>query len=125
VELLGTLPRDEALALVSRSRVGLVLAQGQEFQVPAKLYELVSMGIHVLVLAPVDSAAGSEAERVGAVAIDPEDTEAIASFLDSVRNGALPALNGEAVDYKTLAPRVARVLTHPLPPGAMPSEEFA
>ncbi|HWH03990.1 MAG TPA: glycosyltransferase [Gemmatimonadales bacterium] len=125
VEFLGTLPRGEALGLMSRSRVGLVLAQGQEFQVPAKLYELVSMGVHTLVLAPADSAAGSEAKRVGATAIDPEDTEAIAAFLGGVRDGTLPALNGESVDYKTLAPRVARVLIHPLPPGAMPSEEFA
>src|SRR6185437_13451988 len=91
----------------------------------AKRYELVSMGVHTLVLAPADSAAGSEAKRVGATAIDPEDTEAIAAFLGGVRDGTLPALNGESVDYKTLAPRVARVLIHPLPPGAMPSEEFA
>src|SRR5262249_19742542 len=125
VEFLGTLPRAEALSLVSRSRVALVLAQGQEFQVPAKLYELVAMGIQTLVLAPADSAAGSEAKRVGAVAIDPDDIEAISAFLAGVRDGTLPAMSGESVDYATLAPRVAKVLTRPLPRGAMPSEELA
>ncbi|HZH42375.1 MAG TPA: glycosyltransferase, partial [Gemmatimonadales bacterium] len=49
VEFFGSLPRAEALALVSRSQIALVLAQGQEFQVPAKLYELVAMGVCTLV----------------------------------------------------------------------------
>jgi len=125
VEFLGTLPRAEALNLVSRSRIGLVLAQGQEFQVPAKLYELVAMGIATLVIAPAASAAGSEARRVGAVAIDPEDIEGIARYLHDVRQGTVPAVSGESADYRTLAPRVARVLTHPPAPGVYPTQELA
>ena len=125
VEFLGVLPRADALALVSRSRLALVLAQGQEFQVPAKLYELVAMGIQTLVLAPEGSAASSEAQRVGAAAIDPDDIEAIAEFLSQVRLGTVPASNGEPVDYRALAPRVATVLTHALVPGALPSQELA
>jgi glycosyltransferase involved in cell wall biosynthesis len=125
VEFLGTLPRADALNLVSRSRVALVLAQGQEFQVPAKLYELVAMGIATLVIAPAASAAGSEARRVGAVVIDPDDTEAIACYLDEVRQGTLPAVTGESVDYQTLAPRVAQVLAHPPVPGVLPTQELA
>lgn len=125
VEFLGTLPRADALDVVSRSRVALVLAQGQELQVPAKLYELVAMGVHTLVLAPAASATASEATRVGAVALDPEDVEAIAAYLGQVRAGTLPAVNEDAVDYRTLALRVAKVLSHPLPPGALPFEEPA
>jgi hypothetical protein len=102
-----------------------VLAQGQEFQVPAKLYELVAMGMATLVIAPAASAAGSEARRVGAVAIDPDDIEGIARYLHDVRQGTVPAGSGESADYRTLAPRVARVLTHPPVPGVYPAKELA
>jgi glycosyltransferase involved in cell wall biosynthesis len=125
VEVLGVLPRSDALTLVSRSRLALVLAQGQEFQVPAKLYELVAMGIQTLVLAPAASAASSEAQRVGAAAIDPDDVEEIAEFLAQVRLGTVPARTGEPVDYRALAPRVATVLSQVLAPGALPSQELA
>lgn len=125
VEFLGTLPRSEALTLVSRSRLALVLAQGQEFQVPAKLYELVAMGVQTLVLAPAASAASSEAKRVGAVAIDPDDIDAIAEFLSQVRLGTVPASAGEPVDYRALAPRVASVLSQALAPGVLPFQELA
>lgn len=125
VEFLGTLPRGDALTLVSRSRLALVLAQGQEFQVPAKLYELVAMGIQTLVLAPAASAASSEAKRVGAVAIDPDDIDSIAEFLSQARLGTVPASIGEPVDYRVLAPRVATVLSQALAPGALPSQELA
>lgn len=113
VETLGILPRSEALALVSRSRLALVLAQGQEFQVPAKLYELVAMGIPTLVVATAASAASTEARRVGAAALDPDDVDGIAAFLEQVRNGGgtIPASKGEAVDYRMLARKVATVLT--------------
>lgn len=113
VEVLGVLPRSEALTLVSRSRLALVLAQGQEYQVPAKLYELVAMGIPTLVIATAASAASTEARRVGAAVRDPDDIDGIARFLAQVREGGgtIPASQGEAVDYRMLAPKVARVLT--------------
>src|SRR5437773_5797418 len=50
VELLGPLPRAEALDVVCRSRLAVVLAQEQELQIPAKLYESVAMGVPTLAL---------------------------------------------------------------------------
>jgi len=83
------------------------------------------MCIQTLVLAPAASAASSEARRVGAVAIDPDDTDAVADFLAQVRLGTVPASPGEPVDYRALAPRVATVLSQALAPGALPSQELA
>src|SRR5207253_8645437 len=89
VELLGPLPRAEALDVVCRSRLAVVLAQEQELQIPAKLYESVAMGIPTLVVAPATSAAAVEGARVGAVVCDPADVERMASlFEDLWRDGA-------------------------------------
>jgi glycosyltransferase involved in cell wall biosynthesis len=89
VELLGPLPRDQALDIVSRSRLAVVLAQDQELQIPAKLYESVAMGIPTLVVAPAGSAAGVEAHRVGAVVCDADDVQTMACVLEQVwRNGS-------------------------------------
>ena len=72
-EVLGSLPRAEALRVVARSRLAVVLAQQQELQIPGKLYESVAMAIPTLVVAPPASAAGIEGDRVGAVVRDPAD----------------------------------------------------
>src|SRR3989475_9030404 len=63
VDLLCPLPRAQALKVVSRSRLVVVLAQEQELQVPAKLYESLAMGIPTLVIAEEGSAAGVEGKR--------------------------------------------------------------
>src|SRR5690606_41092399 len=44
----GVLPATEALALLGRSHLALVLAQDQELQIPAKLYECVALGVPTL-----------------------------------------------------------------------------
>jgi glycosyltransferase involved in cell wall biosynthesis len=89
VEMLGVLPRAEALEVVSRSRLAVVLAQEQELQIPSKLYESVAMGIATLVVAPADSAAGIEGNRLGAVVRDSGDVEGIACVLEQLwRDGA-------------------------------------
>jgi glycosyltransferase involved in cell wall biosynthesis len=112
VEVLGKLPRAQALDVVSRSRLAVVLAQEQELQVPAKLYESVAMGIPTLVVAPADSAAGVEGGRVGAVVRDPADVEGIACLLeqlwrdDSRRRSACPV----PITYETIAPLVDQLL---------------
>src|SRR6266516_2920338 len=81
VEVLGTLSRPEAMNVLSRSHLAVVLAQEQELQIPAKLYESVAMGIPTLVVAPATSAA--------AVACDPADVEGMAGlFEDLWRDGA-------------------------------------
>jgi glycosyltransferase involved in cell wall biosynthesis len=111
VELLGVLSRAAALQLVARSRLGIVLAQDQELQVPAKLYELVGMGVPTVVIASERSAAASEAKRVGAIAIDPADTTSLVQVMESLTNGgARPRTNGAAVDYRDVVGRVASLL---------------
>lgn len=112
VEMLGPLPRVEALNLVSRSRLAVVLAQDQELQIPAKLYELVAMGIPTLVVTEADSAAAIEGERVGAVVRDPGDVEGIAGVLEQVwrdgsrRRPACPV----PITYEAIAPLVDQLL---------------
>jgi len=112
VEVLGPLPRAQALNMVSRSRLAVVLAQEQELQVPAKLYESVAMGIPTLVVATADSAAGVEGRRVGAVVRESEDVEGIACVLeqlwhdDSRRRSPCPV----PITYEAIAPLVDKLL---------------
>lgn len=111
VEFLGVLPRAAALGLLARSRIGLVLAQGQELQVPAKLYEILGLGMCALVIAPSASAASSEGRMLGARTADPRDVAAIVRVLEDVWLGrvATPGLRPSA-DYRHLARHVANLL---------------
>jgi glycosyltransferase involved in cell wall biosynthesis len=107
VEVLGPLPRAEALTLVSRSRLAIVLAQEQELQIPAKLYESVAMGIPTLVVAPPDSAAAIEGNRVGAVVRDAADVDGIACLLERLsRDGSRERPCPVPITYDALAPAV-------------------
>jgi len=111
VEVLGPLPRAEALNIVSRSRLAVVLAQEQELQVPAKLYESVAMGIPTLVVAPPGSAAAVEGKRVGAVVRDAADIEGIACVLERLwRDGSHERLCPVPITYEAIAPMVDKVL---------------
>jgi hypothetical protein len=111
VEFLGVLPRAAALGLLARSRIGLVLAQGQELQVPAKLYEILGLGLCALVIAPSASAASSEARMLGVRTADPHDIADIVQALEDVWLGrvAQPDL-GLVPDYRHLARHVAHLL---------------
>jgi glycosyltransferase involved in cell wall biosynthesis len=111
VEVLGRLGRAQALEVVSRSRLAVVLAQEQELQVPAKLYESVAMGIPTLVLATAGSAA-VEGSRLGALVCDPSDMEGIACVLeqlwqdDSRQRWPCPV----PISYEAIAPVVDELL---------------
>lgn len=117
VEVLGPISRAEALNLVSRSRLAVVLAQEQELQIPAKLYESVAMRIPTLVVAPADSAAGLEGARLGALVRDPADVEGIAGVLEQVwqQDGQPPSPCPVPITYEAIAPLVDRLLTDALP----------
>lgn len=112
VRLMGVLPRDEALALAARSRLGIVLAQRQELQVPAKLYELAGIGVPTVVLAGPGSAANEEARRVGAEVIDPSDVAALERILEAAWNDGGAGKTGlnPFVGYDQLAARVTGLL---------------
>lgn len=106
VEVLGPLPRARALDVVSRSRLALVLAQQQELQVPAKLYESVAMRIPTLVVAPADSAAAVEGTRIGAVVRDSDDVEGIAGVLEQLWRDGLRGRSPcpVSITYEAIAP---------------------
>jgi glycosyltransferase involved in cell wall biosynthesis len=114
---LGVLSRAEALQLASKARLALVLAQGQELQVPGKLYELVAMGVPTLVIGARDGAASSEARRIGATALEPADCVGMVEMMEGACLGALspPTRRGVSVDYRELASHLGPIL-RPSPP---------
>ena len=90
VNVHGMLPRAQALELLSRSSLALVLAQGQPMQVPAKLYESVALGVPTLVIAEEMSATASEARRIGAMTLDGADVDGLRSLFEDMLDGKLP-----------------------------------
>ena len=112
VEMLGVLPRAEALSVVARSRLAVVLAQEQELQIPAKLYESVAMGVPTLVVASADSAAGVEGRRLGAVVRDSADVDGITCVLERLwQDGARePSPCPVPITYDAIALLVDQVL---------------
>jgi glycosyltransferase involved in cell wall biosynthesis len=90
VEKLGVLPSGDALRLLSRSRLSVVLAQNQELQIPAKLYESVGMHVPTLVIAEPDSAAAREGERLGAFTRQPGDIPGICDLFEQLWSGGIP-----------------------------------
>jgi len=112
VELLGPLPRAQALGVVSRSHLAVVLAQEQELQVPAKLYESVALGVATLVVAPAGSAAALEGSRVGAIVRDPDDIDGIAGVLAQLWRDAAAERSScpVPITYEAIAPLVDDLL---------------
>ncbi len=113
VEILGRLSASDALTLVSRSGLSVVLAQDQPLQVPAKLYESIGMRVPTLVVGSRNSAAGREAERVGAAVREPHDTVGIVELFECLLSGGdcRLALRPELRDYRHIAGVVDRVLS--------------
>ncbi len=111
VELLGQLPRADAMDLINRSHLSLVLAQDQRVQVPAKLYECVAMGIPTLVIAEPSSAAAREGQRIGAIACDPADVSGIQSLIERLwldRDAGAPAT--ASIGYDAISGQMAALL---------------
>lgn len=105
VSVLGVLPRDGALKLLSRAHLALVLAQEQPMCVPAKLYEAVGLGVPTLVIAEFDSAAAREANRIGARTVDPNDIAGMRSVLSDMLSHRIPKTIQQraAISYEDLA----------------------
>lgn len=115
VKIHGMLPRAQALSLLGSSHLALVLAQDQPMCVPAKVYECVGARIPTLVIAEKNGAAASEARRIGAMAIDSHDVEAMRSLLHDMLAGRLPiTIEPKApVSYADLAVEMDRLLRSP------------
>jgi hypothetical protein len=122
VEVLGQLPRTQALDLMSRSHLGVVLAQDQVVSIPAKLYEPVALGILTLVVAERGSGAALEGQRLGASVLEPHDAEGIARLLEQLwrREMRTPFQSRVPVAYEAIAPLVDQLLTGTPCPGATP-----
>ena len=86
----GKIPRAEALELLRRSHLALVLAQDQPMQVPAKLYESVGLGVPTLVIAEDSSASACEARRIGAMTLDGSDVDGLTSLFGDLLAGRIP-----------------------------------
>jgi hypothetical protein len=112
VSIHGVLPRAQALELLSRSHLALVLAQDQPMCVPAKLYECVGLGVPTLVIAEVNGAAASEARRIGAMSLDSNDVEGMRSLLRDMLSGRIPTtiVPTTPVSYADLAVQMDRLL---------------
>lgn len=121
IEVLGPLPRVQAQNVLARSLLAVVLAQQQELQIPAKLYESVAMGIPTLVVAPADSATAVEGERVGALVRDSDDVEGIACVFEQLwrdgsrRRSPCPV----PITYEAIAPVVDQLLSEAAPERVM------
>lgn len=114
VTLQRPLPRVAALDLLARSKLAVVLAQDQDYQVPSKLYESVVIGIPTLVIAEPESASAREAQRVGAFVAAPDQVEHIAAILEQLWKDSTPVPVPTGLpapcDYQALAPAVASLL---------------
>ena len=114
VEVYGLLPRADALDLLNRSHLAVVLAQHQGFMIPAKLYECVAMRLATLVVAEDMSAAAQEARRIGGIACDPSDVDRIRAALESLwydRNALQPG--AAKIGYDSIADQVEALLLAP------------
>lgn len=117
VNILGLLSRAQALEILSRSHLSLVLAQDQPMQVPAKLYESVGLGIPTLVVAEEKSAAACEARRIGAMTMDGTNVEELRSLMEDMLEGRLPTRieSTAPISYAHLAEEWDRLLRESLP----------
>ena len=112
VHVHGVLKRKDALELVGRSHLALVLAQEQPLCVPAKIYESLGAGVPTLVLAEKDSAAANEARRIGALTLESGDVDGLRSVLEDLLDGRIP-LSAEPkapISYEELAVEMDRLL---------------
>jgi glycosyltransferase involved in cell wall biosynthesis len=112
VSIHGAVPRAQALKLLSRSHLALVLAQDQPMCVPAKLYESVGLGVPTLVIAEEGSAAACEAQRIGAMTLEDGNVEGLRSLMEDMLAGRLPTKieTQTPISYADLAVQMDRLL---------------
>jgi Glycosyl transferase 4-like domain len=88
LRLRGVLSKAETLAVVVRSDLLLLLAEGWPLQIPAKTYEYLRAGLPILALAPPDGAvAALMAATGGAWVVDPSNESGIRSALRDAYRG--------------------------------------
>jgi glycosyltransferase involved in cell wall biosynthesis len=111
VKVYGRVPGATALELINKSHLTLVLAQDQELQVPAKLYECVAMGVPTLAVAEPGSAAEREARRIGALTCEPQDVAGMTAILERVWNDDISTTPPiAAISYETISKQMEALL---------------
>ncbi len=128
VKIHGSLPRADALQLLRRSHLALVLAQDQPMQVPGKLYETVGLGVPTLVVAEDTSAAACEARRIGAMTVDNADVDGLQAVFEELLAGGIPTTipPKTSITYAHLAKQLDELLRESLnADGRIPSLKVA
>lgn len=87
VRFFGQIPRDDALALVAKSTVSVVLAQDQHHSIPGKLYEAIAMGVPALVITEKGSATWHVSRALGAWVVRPSDGDALRKAITAIVRG--------------------------------------
>jgi hypothetical protein len=118
-------PRKEAMALLDRSSLLVLLPQIHIHSIPAKLFEYVQRPVWVLVLSEPGTAVAELLEGTAADVVPPADVEAIATILgrhfDEFRAGVKPVpLNADGRFARErqadlLFQELERVIPRPLP----------
>jgi hypothetical protein len=87
-------PRSEALALLDRSALLVLLPQVHNHSIPAKLFEYVQLAVWVLVLTEPGTAVAELLQDTAADVVTPRDVSAIANVIgrhfDEMRQGVKP-----------------------------------
>jgi glycosyltransferase involved in cell wall biosynthesis len=129
VEVKEWLPRAEALDVLNRSHLAIVLAQDQPFCVPAKLYESIGAAVPTLVVAEHGSATAGEAARIGAIVVEPNDVDGLRRVFEDVVAGRIaPSIQAASpISYEGVAPALDHLLrseasTNDLAAGALTPE---
>jgi glycosyltransferase involved in cell wall biosynthesis len=81
VEVHDTIPHADALDIVSRSHLALLLAPDLPFQIPAKVYDYLGAGTRILAIADDGGTADLVRETASGQAFSPGDVEGIAKFI--------------------------------------------
>jgi len=108
VELVGLVPRSEALMEMKNAHVLLLLANAQQFQVPGKAYEYIAAGSFILAVTEEHGATADLLRRVGGGAIvQPGDFRAIECVLQNRYETFLETSSGKT---KECEPRSTEIL---------------
>ncbi|WP_028585951.1 glycosyltransferase [Desulfogranum mediterraneum] len=96
VEVIDHLPLAASREMVQRSHLALLLAPDQPYQVPAKTYEYIGLGVPILAITGEGATADLVNELPDGKAVSPEDVAALkAHLLDAIQGVACPLPGGE------------------------------
>jgi glycosyltransferase involved in cell wall biosynthesis len=111
IEMVGALPRPQALALQRAADAALIVTGPRKQEASAKLYEYIGSQVPVLAIAHPDTAAAETVRETGAgIAVSPDDREGIEAALRRVTEGDVPRISEEdrlAFSWPNLAGQMA------------------